>query len=104
DLGCSAVFAASDEMAVGAIHAALDAGIKVPEELSVMGFQDIPLANQVRPLLSTIHVPMYDIGAVGMRLLTKWMNQEEVESSQVFLQYHVELRQSTKLKEWTTHS
>lgn len=104
DSGCSAVFAASDEMAVGAIHAALDAGKKVPEELSVIGFQDIPLANQVRPLLSTIHVPMYDIGAVAMRLLTKLMNEEEVESSQVFLQYHVELRQSTKLKEWPVRS
>lgn len=97
---CTAVFAASDEMAVGAIHAALDKGKKIPEELSVIGFENIPLASQVRPLLSTIHVPMYDIGAVAMRLLTKFMNNEEIESSQVVLQYMVELRQSTRLKKW----
>jgi len=97
---CKAVFAASDEMAVGAIHAALDLGKSIPEDLSVIGFENIPLASQVRPLLSTIHVPMYDIGAVAMRLLTKIMNNEKVESSQVVLQYIVELRESTKTKKW----
>jgi LacI family transcriptional regulator len=97
---CTAVFATSDEMAVGAIHAAIDCGKKVPEDLSVIGFENIPLASQVRPMLSTIHVPMYDIGAVAMRLLTKFMNDEPVEDSQVFLQYQVELRQSTQLREW----
>jgi LacI family transcriptional regulator len=54
----------------------------------------------VRPLLSTVSVPMYDIGAVAMRLLTKYMNDEQVESGQVYLQYSMELRNSTKLKEW----
>lgn len=94
---CRAVFAASDEMAVGAIHAAVDAGRKVPEEISIIGFDDIPLAEQVRPLLSTVHVPMYDLGAVAMRLLTKFMNQETVEQSQVLLQTEVHLRDSTRL-------
>lgn len=94
---CRAVFAASDEMAVGAIHAALDAGRKVPEDVSIIGFDDIPLAEQVRPLLSTVHVPMYDIGAVAMRLLTKFMNQETVEQSKVLLQTEVHLRDSTRL-------
>lgn len=96
----SSVFATSDEMAVGAIHAAIDNGKKVPEDVSVIGFENIPLASQVRPMLSTIHVPMYDIGAVAMRLLTKLMNNEQVDTTQVFLQYHVELRQSTQLETW----
>src|SRR5690606_25033785 len=95
-----AVFAASDEMAVGAIHAALDFGKRIPDDLSIIGFENIPLASQVRPLLSTIHVPMYDIGAVAMRLLTKIMNNEKIESSHVVLQYIVELRESTKMKKW----
>ena len=97
---CKAVFAASDEMAVGAIHAALDLGRRIPEELSIIGFENIPLASQVRPLLSTIHVPMYDIGAVAMRLLTKMMNNEKVDTAQVVLQYIIELRESTKMKKW----
>ncbi|AUS09674.1 catabolite control protein A [Laceyella sacchari] len=98
--GVSAVFAASDEMAVGAIHAVQDLGKRVPEDVSVIGFENIPLSSQVRPLLSTVSVPMYDIGAVAMRLLTKYMNDEQVESGQVYLQYSMELRNSTKLKEW----
>ncbi|MFC7441250.1 catabolite control protein A [Laceyella putida] len=96
----SAAFVASDEMAVGAIHAVQDQGRRVPEDVSIIGFENIPLASQVRPLLSTVSVPMYDIGAVAMRLLTKYMNDEHVESGQVYLQYSMELRNSTKLKEW----
>ncbi len=74
--GPTAIFAVNDEIAVGAIHAAQDLGKRVPEEISVIGFDNIPLATQVRPLLSTVAVPMYDIGAVAMRLLTKYMNGE----------------------------
>lgn len=96
----SAAFVASDEMAVGAIHAVQDLGKRVPEDVSIIGFENIPLASQVRPLLSTVSVPMYDIGAVAMRLLTKYMNEEHVESGQVYLQYRMELRNSTRLKEW----
>jgi LacI family transcriptional regulator len=96
----TAVFATSDEMAVGAMHAALDLGRRVPDDLSVIGFENIPLASQVRPLLSTVSVPMYDIGAVAMRLLTKYMNNEPIETGQVYLQYGIELRGSTRLKEW----
>lgn len=96
----TAIFAASDEMAVGAIHAALDLGRSIPDNLSIIGFENIPLASQVRPLLSTVGVPMYDIGAVAMRLLTKYMNEEPVETGQVYLHYSIELRNTTRLKEW----
>lgn len=95
----TAVFVVSDEMAVGAIHAIQDSGLKVPEDISVMGFHNIPLASQVRPLLSSVSVPMYDIGAVAMRLLTKYMDNEEVHTSQVLLPYDMKLRNSTRIKE-----
>lgn len=94
----TAVFAASDEMAVGAIHAIQDAGKRVPEDISVVGFDNIDIASMVRPLLSTIAQPMYDIGAVSMRLLTKLINKESVEDPHVVLQYDVMLRDSTKTK------
>lgn len=97
--GPTAIFAVNDEIAVGAIHAAQDLGKRVPEEISVIGFDNIPLATQVRPLLSTVAVPMYDIGAVAMRLLTKYMNGEPIENNQVVLEYRLELRDSTQLKE-----
>lgn len=94
----TAVFAASDKMAVGAIHAVQDAGKRVPEDVSIIGFDNIDIASMVRPLLSTIGQPMYDIGAVSMRLLTKLMNEEDVEDPHVVLQHDVVLRESTKTR------
>lgn len=93
----TAVFVASDEMALGVIHGAQDLGFKVPEDLEVFGFNNTRLARMVRPTLSTIVQPMYDIGAVSMRLLTKYMNKEEVEEKNVILPHRIIERDSTKL-------
>lgn len=54
----SAIFAFSDEMARGAINALLDLGVRVPQDVSVLGFDDLPLAEQTRPRLTTIHQPI----------------------------------------------
>ena len=54
----TAIFAASDDMAFGALHAARDRGLRVSEDLAVVGFDDIPLAKQLTPLLTTIRAPM----------------------------------------------
>ncbi|MCR8981760.1 catabolite control protein A [Brevibacillus laterosporus] len=92
----TAVFAASDEMAIGAIHAVQDLGHSVPEDVEVIGHDNVRLAEMVRPRLSTVVQPMYDIGAVAMRLLTKYMNNEQVEDHIVLLPHRIEYRQSTK--------
>ncbi|MEC5421900.1 catabolite control protein A [Virgibacillus sp. C22-A2] len=92
----TAVFVASDEMALGVIHGAQDKGYKVPEDIEVFGFDNTRLATMVRPTLSTIVQPMYDIGAVAMRLLTKYMNKEEVADNKVVLPHRIEERHSTK--------
>ena len=68
-----AVLSISDEQAIGILHGALDAGIKVPEELQIVSFNNTRLVEMVRPQLSSVIQPLYDIGAVGMRLLTKYM-------------------------------
>src|SRR5699024_8991093 len=91
-----AVFAASDEMALGVIHGAQDMGYRVPNDIEVFGFDNTRLAQMVRPTLSTIVQPMYDIGAVAMRLLTKFMNKEEVDERKVILPHRIEKRSSTK--------
>lgn len=90
----TAIFAANDEMAIGAIHYLQDQGLQVPDEVSVVGCDDVPLAQMVRPRLSTVSQPMYDIGAVSMRLLTKYMNGETVDSPSVVLQHDFSDRQS----------
>ena len=64
-------------MALGVIHAAQDTGLNVPTDVEVLGFDNTRLALMVRPQLSTVVQPMYDIGAVAMRLLTKYMNKEK---------------------------
>ncbi|MCY8243841.1 substrate-binding domain-containing protein, partial [Bacillus haynesii] len=56
-----------------------DKGLVIPDDLEVIGFDNTRLSLMVRPQLSTVVQPTYDIGAVAMRLLTKLMNKEEVE-------------------------
>nr|WP_221468825.1 catabolite control protein A [Cohnella thailandensis] len=90
----TAVFAANDEMAIGAIHAIQDAGLKVPSDISVISVDNIRMASMVRPQLTTVAQPMYDIGAVAMRLLTKLMKKEAVENARVVLPHELIVRQS----------
>ncbi|MBU9721096.1 MULTISPECIES: catabolite control protein A [Bacillaceae] len=92
----TAVFASTDEMALGVIHGAQDAGYSVPEDFEVIGFDNTRLATMVRPTLTSVVQPMYDLGAVSMRLLTKYMNKEEVSDKVVLLPHRIEFRQSTK--------
>jgi LacI family transcriptional regulator len=92
----TAVFVSTDEMALGVIHGATDHGIQIPEDIEVIGFDNTRLATMVRPRLTTVVQPMYDIGAVAMRLLTKYMNKENVEDHIVVLPHRIEFRQSTK--------
>lgn len=92
----TAYLAGSDELAIGVIHAAQDAGKVVPDHLEVMSFENSKLARMVRPQLSSVALPLYDIGAVAMRLLTKIMNKEEIEEHTVILPHHIEIRRSTK--------
>lgn len=90
------VFVTTDEMAVGVIHGLQDAGYNVPGDVQVFGFNNTRLSTMVRPTLSTVVQPMYDLGAVAMRLLTKYMNKEEVEENTVILPHRMIERDSTK--------
>ncbi|KKB37561.1 catabolite control protein A [Bacillus thermotolerans] len=92
----TAVFVNNDEMAVGVIHGAQDNGVHIPDELEVISFDSSRLALMVRPQLTSVVQPLYDIGAVAMRLLTKYMNKEKVETPIVVLPHHIEKRGSTK--------
>ncbi|WP_216828968.1 catabolite control protein A [Alkalihalobacterium elongatum] len=95
----TAIFASTDEMALGIIHGAQDKGFDVPKDFEVVGFDNTRLATMVRPTLTTVVQPMYDIGAVSMRLLTKFMNKEEVTDHIVVLPHRIEFRNSTVKKE-----
>ncbi|EFH84016.1 LacI family DNA-binding transcriptional regulator [Ktedonobacter racemifer] len=63
------IFAANDLSALGALHYLAEHKIAVPEEVAVIGFDDIPTASLVHPPLTTIHQPIYEMGAASARLL-----------------------------------
>ncbi|MCR5701423.1 MAG: LacI family DNA-binding transcriptional regulator [Lachnospiraceae bacterium] len=65
----TAVFAASDAIAVGVIKAIKEAGLKVPEDISVCGFNDEEMSQYSSPALTTIHAPAYDMGQHGANLV-----------------------------------
>jgi len=92
----TAVLVGADEMAVGVVNAIQDNGFKVPNDLEVISFDNTKLTLMVRPQVTTVVQPLYDIGAVAMRLLTKLMNKEEVEERAVVLPHRIEERNSTK--------
>ncbi|RST76416.1 catabolite control protein A [Siminovitchia acidinfaciens] len=92
----TAVVSGDDEMALGVMHGAQDDGLSVPEDIEVITADNTKLALMVRPQLSSIVQPLYDIGAVSMRLLTKYMNKEKVQENIVVLPHRLELRGSTK--------
>ena len=90
------IFVTTDEMSVGVIHGVQDKGLHVPNDIEVFGFNNTRISMMVRPTLTTIVQPMYDLGAVAMRLLTKYMNKEEVEENTVILPHRMIERDSTK--------
>ena len=77
-LDFTAVFAATDEMAIGPMHAFRDAGLDVPADVSVVGFDDIPVAQHVWPPLTTMHQDFHEIGRRAVALLLNQAHGREV--------------------------
>lgn len=65
----SAIFAANDSMAIGALSALRESGVRVPEDIAVAGFDDIPLARYMDPPLTSVHVPISSLGARAVEML-----------------------------------
>lgn len=70
----TAIFAANDLMALGAMQAAQEAGVSVPDDLSVVGFDDIAIASVIRPGLTTVRQPAYEMGRLAMSMLLERIN------------------------------
>lgn len=76
---CIGVLAGNDKIACGIMQAAEDAGVKVPEQLRVVGFNDSHLSRIVRPNLSTVSLPMKELGALAVRHLVRRMEDPKAE-------------------------
>lgn len=92
-----AIFCSSDECAMGAINALREKNINVPNDVDIMGFNDIYEASVFYPKLTTVSIPMYDMGSVGMRMLIKIVNKEELKFTHYVLPYEIVERQSCKM-------
>jgi LacI family transcriptional regulator len=73
----TAIFVASDTMAFGVVRALIDAGRKIPQDVSVIGFDNIELSSIVHPPLTTIHQPKYEIGQAAVEILLRLAGKQE---------------------------
>jgi DNA-binding LacI/PurR family transcriptional regulator len=81
----SAIFAHNDQMAIGALRAVREAGCRVPQELSIVGYDDIPMAEYCDPPLTTIRQPMREVGAVATQLLIRAIDGLGAPNGEVLL-------------------
>ena len=93
--GIDGVVVTRDITAVGILNTAMDAGKKIPEDLEIVTASATQIASVVRPALTAIRQPLYDMGAVAMRMLTKLMNSEKVDNIHMELPYELLKKQST---------
>jgi LacI family transcriptional regulator, repressor for deo operon, udp, cdd, tsx, nupC, and nupG len=91
----TAIFCFNDEMAIGVIAVAKRHRLRVPEDLSVVGFDDIRFARHIDPPLTTISQPMREIGEGTVRLLLEILNGDEIKPVSVTLPHQLTLRAST---------
>ena len=92
----TAIFAANDSMAIGALSALRESGVQVPEEMAVAGFDDIPLARFMDPPLSSVHVPICELGARAVEMLLHGVtNKNEHERRRERVSTELVIRRST---------
>lgn len=91
----TAVCCASDTIAIGAIKAAEEMGIRVPEDVSIMGFDDIPIAEAYRPGLTTVRQPIVEMGIQSAQMLIHQIQEKENHSKEMrILPHEIVVRES----------
>ncbi len=94
----SAVFAASDPIALGALNAAKEQGFKVPGDISFIGFDDISLCRMASPPLTTVHAPAYEMGRCGAGIVYHLLKTPPEAGLQIKMPCRLALRDSCKEK------
>ncbi|WP_406489799.1 LacI family DNA-binding transcriptional regulator [Streptomyces phaeochromogenes] len=91
----TALFAASDQMAMGAVEALRRRGLRVPEDMSVVGFDDLPEVRWSAPPLTTVRQPLAEMGKLAVRTVLRLTRGEELDSPRVELATELVVRSST---------
>ena len=92
----TAIFAASDVTAFGVIDAIKDKGLRVPDDISVVGFDDIPAASQVHPALTTVRHPVQAMAQAAMQLILDAFADKPVRDTLIEFPSELVIRESTK--------
>ena len=90
----TAIFAANDDMAAGVMRAASELGLRVPRDVSVCGFDNTPISQQIFPALTTVQQPTRDMGQVATVQLLNAIRDRSA-GRMVRMPYALQLRQST---------
>jgi LacI family transcriptional regulator, repressor for deo operon, udp, cdd, tsx, nupC, and nupG len=91
----TAIFCFNDEMAIGVMKLLQRQGFNVPNDVSVMGFDDIHYADLVTPALTTVHQPLHEIGSTCIKLLLQQLKGQVVQPGRQFLPFTLKIRAST---------
>ena len=89
------IFCGSDLIAMGAMSALEEAGVRVPEEVSVVGIDNIAFASLARPSLTTINVPREELGTTAFHALEKMMQLKRRKGAEYTLKTELVVRKST---------
>lgn len=85
----------NDKVAVGALAAAQQRGLRVPDDLSIAGFDDIDLAQATRPMLTTVRQPLQEMGRIAVGLLIRLLEHRRLDALHVELATELVVRGST---------
>jgi LacI family transcriptional regulator len=91
----TAIFAGSDQQAFGVYEAARQRGLRVPQDLSVVGFDDLPVARWVSPPLTTVRQPLAEMGRAAAQILGDLIDGVPPRSRRVELSTELIIREST---------
>jgi LacI family transcriptional regulator len=91
----SAIYAATDDLAIGVIRILIDKGLRVPEDVSVIGFDDIEIADYMIPRLTTIRQPLEDMGQQAALILHRAITGQGAARQELVLPYKLIIREST---------
>jgi len=91
----TAIFAFNDDSAIGALRVARERGIRVPEELSIVGFDDSEVSAIVTPALTTVRQPMAEMGRMAVSLLMRILDNQRLEALHIELKTRLIVRAST---------
>lgn len=92
----TAVFLSSDEMAFGAMTCIHDRGMKVPDDISIIGFDNIQYAEYMRPKLTTVSQPIREIGEMAVKTLIRLISGEKIEEKDIYLSAEIVVRESAR--------